>query len=66
MLTTQFKKSSCSTWYPHNQCVEVACRDNTVVVRDSKNPTGTQLHFTKEEWDAFVQGAKKGEFDISK
>jgi hypothetical protein len=33
-------------------------------VRDSKNPSGPALVFTQAEWDAFVGGAKDGEFDL--
>jgi hypothetical protein len=46
-------------------CVEVA--DNlpeVVAVRDSKNPGGPALTFTPAVWQAFVEGAKAGEFDI--
>ncbi|WP_433202715.1 DUF397 domain-containing protein [Nocardia sp. CA-107356] len=46
------------------QCVEVAFLDGGHVgVRDSKNPTGPALTFTPGEWDAFVGGARDGEFD---
>jgi hypothetical protein len=34
-----------------------------VAVRDSKNPSGPVLTYTPREWDAFLDGAKKGEFD---
>jgi hypothetical protein len=35
-----------------------------VVVRDSKHaPIGAYLTFTRDEWVAFVQGVKAGEFD---
>ncbi len=34
-----------------------------VAVRDSKNPSGAILFYTPEEWSAFIDGAKKGEFD---
>jgi len=44
-------------------CVEVRDRGDRVDVRDSKNPTGPILSFTPSEWDAFLDGAKKGEFD---
>ncbi|WP_330255148.1 DUF397 domain-containing protein [Nocardia sp. NBC_00565] len=45
-------------------CVEIAHLDGGVVgVRDSKDPTGPALVFTPGEWDAFVSGAKDGEFD---
>ena len=32
-------------------------------VRDSKDPSGAALVCTPDEWDAFVGGAKDGEFD---
>jgi hypothetical protein len=45
-------------------CVEVA--DNltgVVALRDSKDPTGPVLVFTRDEWRAFIAGAKDGHFD---
>lgn len=45
--------------------VEVA--DNLpgiIAVRDSRNPGGPALVFTLREWEAFVGGAKDGEFDL--
>lgn len=47
-----------------DNCVEVAFVDKAIAVRDSKNPTGPVLIFTADEWDAFVGGAKDGEFDL--
>jgi hypothetical protein len=44
-------------------CVEVAPAANMVAVRDSKDPDGAILLYTKAEWSAFLDGAKKGEFD---
>lgn len=44
-------------------CVEVADLGAHVAVRDSKNPTGPKLVFTPHEWDCFLDGARKGEFD---
>ncbi len=46
-----------------DNCVEVAFVDQAIAVRDSKNPDGGVLLFTAAEWDAFVAGAKDGEFD---
>jgi hypothetical protein len=46
-------------------CVEVADLGDCVAVRDSKNPDGPVLIFTRDEWAAFVGGAKGGEFDPS-
>lgn len=46
------------------ECVEVAHLDTGLVgTRDSKNPNGPALVFTPGEWDAFIAGAKAGEFD---
>jgi Domain of unknown function (DUF397) len=45
-------------------CVEIAHLDGGMVgVRDSKNPAGPALVFTPAEWDAFLSGAARGEFD---
>jgi hypothetical protein len=46
-------------------CVEVARLKDTVAVRDSKHPTGPTLMFTPAEWEAFIDGAKEGEFDLT-
>ena len=42
---------------------EVAQDGLVVLIRDSKDPDGSALSFTKAEWVAFLDGAKKGEFD---
>ena len=47
-----------------DNCVEVAFVDDAIAVRDSKNQDGSVLIFTAAEWDAFVGGAKDGEFDL--
>jgi uncharacterized protein DUF397 len=44
--------------------VEVAFVGSAIAVRDAKNPDGPALIFTAAEWDAFVGGAKDGEFDL--
>lgn len=44
-------------------CVEVASMNGMVALRDSKDPNGTVLTYTATEWHAFLDGAKKGEFD---
>jgi hypothetical protein len=46
-------------------CVEIApMGGGGVAVRDSKNPGGTALKFTRDEWNAFLSGAKAGKFDF--
>ena len=45
-------------------CVEVAfLADGQVAVRNSRHEDGPALVFTGAEWDAFVRGARGGEFD---
>lgn len=43
--------------------VEIAFVDGYVGMRNGAEPDGTILVFTPTEWDAFVAGAKDGEFD---
>lgn len=58
-----WRKSTRSGPWTDN-CVEVAFIGEAIVVRDSKQPDGGVLVFTPSEWDAFVDGAKDGEFDL--
>jgi Domain of unknown function (DUF397) len=43
--------------------VEVADLKSHVAVRDSDHPGGPVLIFTAFEWDCFLDGVAKGEFD---
>ena len=45
-------------------CVEVAFTGGGVLVRDSKDPSGPALSFTRPEWAAFLAGARDGTFDL--
>lgn len=47
-------------------CVEVRMvgQAEAFQVRDSKNPDADILTFTRAEWEAFLAGAKDGEFDL--
>jgi Domain of unknown function (DUF397) len=47
-----------------NGCVEVAFVAERIAVRDTKDPNGPVLVFTAHEWDAFIGGARKGEFEL--
>jgi hypothetical protein len=48
------------------QCVETAfLPDGSVALRHSKDPDGSVLIYTRREWDAFLKGAKDGEFDLT-
>lgn len=56
-----FTKSSRSC---EGACVEAAICSCYVRVRHSKDPAGPVLTFTREEWSAFVDGARDGEFNL--
>ena len=43
-------------------CVELALCGDMIALRDSKNPN-VHLHLTHQEIVAFIDGAKRGEFD---
>ena len=47
----------------NGQCVEVARVGDVIGVRDSKDPNGPILEFTVQEFEAFLDGAGKGEFN---
>ena len=46
-------------------CVEVAhLPEGGVALRDTKDRTKTPHVYTRDEWHAFLVGAKNGEFDL--
>ncbi|MEV0733320.1 DUF397 domain-containing protein [Polymorphospora sp. NPDC050346] len=45
--------------------VEVAFVDDLIGLRNSADPDGPVLVFTRSEWEAFVGGAQDGEFDVA-
>ena len=55
-------KSSLS--FSNGNCVEVTeLPGGSVGIRNSRDRGGPVLGFTREEWDAFLGGARLGEFD---
>jgi Domain of unknown function (DUF397) len=49
---------------PFGECVELAqLPDGQVAVRNSRDPEGPALIYTRAEIAAFVGGAKDGDFD---
>ncbi|WP_434742448.1 DUF397 domain-containing protein [Micromonospora sp. SH-82] len=54
-----WRKSSASL---NGDCVEVAPMSHGVAVRDSKNPDGAVLSFSRSNWRAFLAGANHAEF----
>ena len=49
-----------------NGCVEVGYVDGQIAVRDSKDRQGPVLRFTAHEWEAFLGGARDGEFELKR
>lgn len=45
-------------------CVAVKRDGGAVQIRDTKDEADTTLSFTNEEWKAFIEGVKNGEFDV--
>jgi hypothetical protein len=59
---TGLKWIKASKSMPSGACVELAPHGDSIYLRDSKNPH-VLLRYTAAEIDAFLDGAKKGEFD---
>jgi len=55
---TAWRKSSHSGG--NGDCVEVAVMDEAVAVRDSKNPDGPHLAFTRAAFTTFVRALTNG------
>jgi hypothetical protein len=48
-----------STYCDSASCMEVACCDERVILRDGKDPDGPRLSFTTREWASFVAWARQ-------
>jgi hypothetical protein len=46
-----------------NGCVEIAFLGGQIAVRSSRDRGGPVLLFSHREWEAFLAGARRGEFD---
>lgn len=46
------------------RCVAIARTDEVVALRDTKDPSKRTLLFSHDEWNAFLTGVRKGEFDV--
>lgn len=47
-----------------NGCVEVAAAGGEVLLRNSRDPDGARLSFTRQEWLEFVDGVRAGQFVV--
>ncbi|MER6825352.1 DUF397 domain-containing protein [Streptosporangium sp. NPDC000563] len=61
MTDAIWRKSSLSG--SGNNCVEVASVSGLIAIRDSKNPGGATLVFSRDDWSAFLGRVKVGDFD---
>ncbi len=63
MTSTPWQKATKSAGNG-GSCVELRGHDGMIEVRDTKDEgAGPILRFTRDELDAFLDGAKGGEFD---
>lgn len=53
-----WRKSSYSTEQDLGTCVEVAELDDRLGVRDSKDPAGPHLSFSRSSWAAFLAAVR--------
>jgi hypothetical protein len=61
MLDHTWRKAQRSS--QEGACVEVRAVDDLVEVRDSKDRSGPVLVFAPDGWMAFLEGARRGEFE---
>ncbi len=45
------------------ECVRVAAHGDEVVIGSSKHLDGPVIVYSREEWAAFVEGIRQGDFD---
>lgn len=69
-LLTPHAPASSPTWVKSrrcdtNACLEAADLGNVVAVRNSTQPGGPVVEFTKDEWKAFIGGVEDGDFRFS-
>ena len=63
-MDATWAKSSFS--FSNGNCVEVAALPGgSVAVRDSQDPAGPVLRFTRDGWDTFLAGARRGKSEVS-
>ena len=57
----------CSSATPekyYQRCVAVKITADAVMVRDTKDKNDTTLTFNHNEWNAFLDGVRKNEFNV--
>ena len=51
-----------ASYCANTECVEVACMDTQVLVRDGKDRAGPNLAFSADTWTRFIAAVKRDEF----
>jgi Domain of unknown function (DUF397) len=62
MLTESWRKASASNG--SSACVEARLVGDRVLVRSSRYPSGPVVFYSIDEWRAFTEGVRQGEFDL--
>jgi hypothetical protein len=65
----QKPQSGSVAWHRSTRCANAACAevaniDGSIALRDSKNPDGTVQMYSPSEWNAFLDGLARGDFDF--
>lgn len=63
-LKGHFDESRATWQRAEGSTIEIAFVDDLIGMRNAEDPDGDILIFTEAEWNAFVLGAKDGEFDV--
>ena len=55
-----------STFCATGNCLAAGVDGDTILVRDTKDPNGPVLTYSRAEWDAFLDGVTGGDFTFPK
>jgi hypothetical protein len=44
-------------------CVQIATNGSEFFIGDSKAPEGPVLSYSRDEWNTFIEGVRRGDFD---
>lgn len=62
-MTSESKPLTWQTYCGNGACIEIASGSSgAIFIRDSKDPDGPKLRFSRDEWDAFATGVKSDYF----
>jgi hypothetical protein len=55
-----------STFCAAGNCLAAGADGDTILVRDTKDPEGRVLTYSRDEWEAFLDGIMSGDFTFTK